>query len=93
MFEFMLFISGQSARSRRIISDLESFLSDELGGQYTLRIVDVIEHPHIAQENGILATPTLLKTSPPPKRILGDLSGKRKVLDQLGLGPRPKPSR
>jgi circadian clock protein KaiB len=44
----------------------------------------VLEHPQRAEDEKILATPTLIKQLPPPlRRVIGDLSDKDKVL--LGL--------
>jgi circadian clock protein KaiB len=46
--------------------------------------VDVLEDPQRAEDEKILATPTLIKQLPPPlRRVIGDLSDKDKVL--LGL--------
>ena len=43
-----------------------------------------MNHPNLAEDDKILATPTLIKILPPPvRRIIGDLSNKEKVL--LGL--------
>jgi circadian clock protein KaiB len=48
----------------------------------------VLEHPQRAEDDRILATPTLIKRLPPPlRRVIGDLSDKHKVL--LGLELRP----
>jgi len=59
---------------------------DASGVQYSLRIVDVLENPQLAVDAKILATPTLVKTVPPPeRRIIGDLSDREKVLLGLGL--------
>lgn len=44
----------------------------------------MLEHPQRAEDERILATPTLIKQLPPPlRRVIGDLSDKEKVL--LGL--------
>jgi circadian clock protein KaiB len=62
-----------------------------LDGRYELEIVDVLENPQRAEDERILATPTLIKQLPPPlRRVIGDLSDKDKVL--LGLEVRPVPS-
>jgi circadian clock protein KaiB len=48
----------------------------------------VIENPQLAEDDMVLATPTLIKRLPPPlRRVIGDLSDKHKVL--LGLEVRP----
>jgi circadian clock protein KaiB len=60
----------------------------ELEGRYELEIVDVLEHPQRAEDEKILATPTLIKQLPLPlRRVIGDLSDKEKVL--MGLEVRP----
>jgi circadian clock protein KaiB len=51
----------------------------------------VLENPQRAEDDRILATPTLIKQLPPPlRRVIGDLSDKDKVL--LGLEVRSAPS-
>jgi circadian clock protein KaiB len=48
----------------------------------------VLEHPQLAEDEKVLATPTLIKSLPPPlRRVIGDLSDTEKVL--LGLDLRP----
>ena len=47
-------------------------------------VIDVLEHPELAENEKILATPTLIKALPLPiRQIVGDLSDNEKVL--LGL--------
>lgn len=51
----------------------------------------MLENPQRAEDERILATPTLIKQLPPPlRRVIGDLSDKDKVL--LGLEVRPAAS-
>jgi circadian clock protein KaiB len=48
----------------------------------------VLEHPELAEEERILATPTLVKQLPPPlRRVIGDLTNKEKVLFGLAVKP------
>ncbi len=89
MYEFKLFISGETDRTRKILADLGSFLTAEFGREYNLRVTDVIKDPQMAQEDGILATPTLVKANPPMKRIIGDLSDMGIVLERLCIHPPP----
>lgn len=83
-----LYVTGTSPRAQLAISNLERICQQELAGQYDLEIIDVLEHPQRAEDEKILATPTLIKQLPPPlRRVIGDLSDKQKVL--LGLEVRP----
>jgi circadian clock protein KaiB len=86
-----LYVTGSSPRTRIAIDNLNRICSEELAGQYELEIVDVLENPQRAEDERILATPTLIKQLPPPlRRVIGDLSDKDKVL--LGLEVRPTQS-
>ena len=79
-----LYITGQTANSQKALKNLETLLENELKGMYELKIIDVLKNPQLAEEDKILATPTLSRILPPPvRRIIGDLSDKEKVL--LGL--------
>ncbi len=83
-----LYVTGTSPRTRIAIDNLNRICAQELEGRYELEIVDVLEHPQRAEDERILATPTLIKQLPPPlRRVIGDLSDKDKVL--LGLEVRP----
>jgi circadian clock protein KaiB len=79
-----LFVTGTSPRTQRAISNLNRICEEELLGEYKLEIIDVLKDPQAAEDERILATPTLIKQLPPPlRRVIGDLSDKDKVL--LGL--------
>ena len=85
-----LFVTGESLRSSTAIANLRRICEEELAGLYDLEIIDVLESPELAEDARILATPTLIKSLPPPlRRVIGDLSDKEKVL--LGLEVQPKP--
>ncbi len=79
-----LYVLGQTTNSQKAIKNLSSLLKNELKDLYTLKIIDVLKNPRLAEEDKILATPTLTKSLPLPiRKIIGDLSDKEKVL--LGL--------
>lgn len=84
-----LFVTGASPRARTAIANLQRICEQELEGQYELEIIDVLEFPEVAEDEKILATPTLIKSLPLPlRRVIGDLSDTEKVL--LGLEVRPQ---
>lgn len=86
-----LYVTGRTSRSERAIQTLRKLCDEELHGEFELVIVDVLEHPQLAEDEKILATPTVVKTLPPPiRRIIGDLSDTEKVLLGLDLTPSPK---
>ena len=79
-----LFVTGQTPRSELAIENLRRICEEEFSNEYELIVVDILKRPQLAEDEKILATPTVIKELPPPiRRIIGDLSGKEKVL--LGL--------
>jgi len=81
-----LYITGQTVNSEKAMKNLKAVLDTQLKELYSLEVIDVLKHPQLAEEDKILATPTVMKVSPPPARkIIGDFSDKKKVLSGLGL--------
>lgn len=81
-----LYVTGQTPRSQRAIDNLRRICEEELRGQYDLVVIDVLERPQLAEDEKILATPTVVKELPPPiRRIIGDLSDAERVLVGLDL--------
>ena len=69
-----------------LLQTLKNILDDEFQGVYTLKVIDVFKSPQLAEEDKILATPTLSKILPPPVcKIIGDLSDRERVLIGLDL--------
>jgi circadian clock protein KaiB len=55
-------------------------------------VVDVVERPELAEQERIIATPTVVRRAPPPtRRVIGDLSDLRLTALSLGL-PDPEGS-
>jgi circadian clock protein KaiB len=79
-----MFVAGHTPTSVRAIHNVKKLLENDLHGACDLQIIDVLKNPQQARDYEILATPTLIRMlPPPPKRVIGDLSDRRKVL--LGL--------
>ena len=87
-FKLRLYVTGKTPKSERAVANLKEICERDLEGLYELEIIDVLEQPQLAEDEKILATPTLIKDLPPPlKRIIGDLSNSEKVLLGLDLSP------
>jgi len=83
-----IYVTGQTPRSQRAIDNLRRICEDELSGHYEMQVIDVLERPHLAEDEKVLATPTVVKELPVPiRRIIGDLSDAEKVLLGLDLQP------
>lgn len=79
-----LYVTGRTTRSSKAINNLRRICAEDLHDRYELVVIDILEHPELAEEEKIIATPTLIKELPPPiRRIIGDLSDHDTVL--LGL--------
>ena len=88
-----LYIVGQSIRSRQAVANLQRICRERLDGRCDYTIIDVLEQPQLAEADRVIATPALLKVSPPPtRRLLGDLSDLDQVTQALGLHLEPTSS-
>jgi circadian clock protein KaiB len=84
MFRLRLYITGRTVQSQRALDNLKKICEEELKGLYEVEVIDVLEYPALAENDKILATPTLVRRLPEPvRKIIGDLSDREKVL--LGL--------
>jgi circadian clock protein KaiB len=81
-----LYIANSAPNSRRAIENLAAICKEHLEDNYKLEIVDVLEYPLRALDDGILVTPSLTKSSPlPVAKIVGNLSDKSSVMHALGI--------
>lgn len=79
-----LYITGQTPNSVQAMENLKRICEEELKDQYEIKVIDVLKEPQLAEDDKIIATPTLVKELPAPiSKIIGNLSDKEKVL--LGL--------
>lgn len=84
-----LYVLDGSPQSKRAIKNLKE-LSDnsQFKEKYEFKIIDISFNPELAEKEKILATPVLIKNLPKPmRRIIGDLSDKKKVFVTLDVDP------
>lgn len=85
-YRFTLFVAGESPRSTRAVENLRGLGEENLGGDFELVVIDVMERPEDAETHRIMATPTVIKLTPEPvRRVTGDLSNRTAVAVALGL--------
>ena len=81
---FRLYITHQAPSSLRAESNLKTICRDYFRNNYELEIVDTVEQPLRAMQDGVIITPTLVKLSPEPSwSIVGDLSEDARVLASM----------
>jgi len=81
-----LYVIGSSPASELALRKLKELISQESETIFQLEVIDVRKHPQLAEDDKILAVPTLVRKLPiPVRKIIGDLSDKEMVLLGLNL--------
>ena len=87
-WELRLYVAGKTPKSVAAIRNLQRLCDEHLAGKYTIEIVDLLAHPHLAKGDEIVAIPTLIRKLPEPiRRVIGDLSNLERALVGLALRP------
>ena len=83
-----LYVAGQSPKALTAFNNLKKICEEQLDGKYSIEVIDLLLNPHRANEDQILALPTLVRKLPVPvRKIIGDLSNTDRVLVGLDLVP------
>ena len=86
IYSFRLFVTGDSLSSQRAIANLRGLCAAALGEGFEMDVIDVLQRPELAEQERVIATPTVLRLSPPPpRRAIGDLSDFDLAAVALGL--------
>jgi circadian clock protein KaiB len=88
VYKLRLYITPRTTNSQRAISNLDALCQEDLPVRLEVEVIDVTQHPGMAERDKILATPTLVRQTPGPvRKIIGDLSDRERVLVSLDLQP------
>jgi circadian clock protein KaiB len=80
-----LYVAGQSPKSLTAFANLKRLCEEHLADQYHIEVIDLARQPHLAQNDQIVALPTLVRKLPEPvKRIIGNLSSIEKIMKKKG---------
>ena len=91
-FEFRLYVAGTTPRARATAANLRAVCLASVGDDHDIEVIDVLDQPALAEEDRILATPTVIRLVPlPRRRVVGDLSDHRAVALALDLPQRGDP--
>jgi circadian clock protein KaiB len=86
VWNLRLYIAGRTPRAAAALANLTKLCEEQIAGRYRLEVIDLLEHPQLAQGDQIVATPTLVRRLPPPiRKIIGDLSNRERVLVGLDM--------
>ncbi len=85
-YRLVLYVAGAPPKSLEAFANLKKICDEYLEGQYSIKAVDLLKNPRLANGDQIVVIPTLVRKLPPPlKKIIGDLSNKEKVLVGLNI--------
>jgi circadian clock protein KaiB len=88
--ELRLYVAGQTPKSMLAFANLTRICNEHLPGRYRIEVIDLVEHPQLAEGDQILAVPTVVRRLPPPmKKLIGDLSNNERTLVGLNLRVNP----
>ncbi len=80
-----LYIAGISVDNQESIIEFKEILKKQLRNPYTLEGIDIFDRPELAEEEKIIATPTLMRKSPLPiKKIILEFNDKEKLIKGVG---------
>jgi len=85
-YNLRLYVAGQTPKSLAAFTNLKKLCDEYLPGRCRIEVIDLVENPHLAAGDQILALPTLVRRLPEPlKRVIGNLSDKEKFLVGMDL--------
>lgn len=85
-WELRLYVAGQTSKSVAAFANLKKICEEHLAGQYHIEVIDLLENPRLAQDDQIVAIPTLVRKLPQPvRKIIGDLANTERTLVGLQL--------
>jgi circadian clock protein KaiB len=88
-YDLCLYVAGNTQKSSVALANLKRICADHLGGEYRIKVIDLVKHPALARGDQILAIPTLVRRLPAPvRKIIGDFSDTQRVLVGLDVKPR-----
>lgn len=78
---FRLYVSNLSPRSVASIAAIRTVFDQYLPNRYEVEVVNLGEHPELAEKEGIVATPMLVRELPlPARKLVGDLDNPDRII-------------
>jgi circadian clock protein KaiB len=76
-----LFISSNNPNAEQTLANIHQLLEERLTNPYTLKVIDIAQHPEQAAKHRVIITPTLVRIFPKPvRRIVGQLDDIERLL-------------
>ena len=81
-----LYVARETARSLTAFANLKRICEEHLANHHSIEVIDLSKQPEMAQNDQIVALPTLVRKLPEPvRRVIGDLSNLDRVLIGMDL--------
>jgi len=85
-WELRLYVTGRTIKSLTVLSKLRATCESHVPGRYSITVIDLLEQPHRAKTDQILAIPTVVRALPTPMRtLIGSLSDTTNMLAGLNM--------
>ena len=82
-----LYVTGMTAKSMAAIRNVKAICEGHFKDKFNLEIIDLYKTPEAAEANQIIFSPSLIKTSPLPRKIIiGTFSNQEQVIKTLNIG-------
>ena len=81
---FKLYVASLTPKTDKMINRLNDILTKRFNNEYSFEVINVAEDRQLAEKDDIIATPTLVKSSPPQDAmIIGNLNDEKRLLEWL----------
>jgi len=85
-YSLKLYLSGKTPQSRKALENLTAICESVLPGKYEIEQVDILKAPEVAEQDKVVATPSVVRFKPEPTRmVIGDLSDRIEVVNGLDI--------
>jgi circadian clock protein KaiB len=85
-YVLQLYVAGNTPQSLIAERNLRELCEEHLAGRYHIEVIDLLKNPNLAQDDQILAVPTLVRKLPVPiRKFIGALSNPDRVLVDFDL--------
>jgi circadian clock protein KaiB len=66
VWRLRLYVAGQTHKSLTAFTNLKRLCEERMQGRYVLEVIDLLKTPQLAEDDQILAIPTLVRKLPVP---------------------------
>ena len=74
-----LFVAGGNPRALRTVEEVRERCASLVDTAVELEVVDIYQQPDLAERDRVVAAPTLLRLSSPPRRLVGDVADQTRL--------------